>query len=147
MALDLSDFAKTLVSSMSEAVILSDADGVIQWWNSGSERLFGYSSIEAIGQSLDIIIPENLRNRHWEGFHKTMQTGKSRYGVGDLLSVPAIRKDGGRISVDFTIVLFRDRTGVVTGIAAVMRDVTKQFQEMRTLRKQLVDCMAATRQS
>lgn len=147
MAIDLSNFAQTLVTSMAEAVILSDANGVIQWWNSGSERIFGYTPGEAIGQSLDIIIPENLRNRHWEGFHKTMRTGQSRYGVGDLLSVPAVCKDGRRISVEFTIVLFRDHLGAVSGIAAIMRDVTKKFQEMKTLRKQLADLIAANRQN
>jgi PAS domain S-box-containing protein len=88
-----------------------------------------------MGQSLDIITPENLRKRHWDGYEKTMRTGVTRYGAGDLLAVPAIRKDGSRISIEFTIVPFKDESGRMLGVAAVMRDVTKRFEEMRALRK------------
>ncbi len=142
MELDLEQFATTLIRSMSEAVIYADADGIIRWWNGGAERMFGYSPREALGQSLDIIIPENLRARHWEGYNQTMETGESRYDAGALLSVPAIRKDGSRLSVEFTIVPFRAGPGRLAGIAAVMRDATKQFEEMRALRKQVAQYRA-----
>jgi PAS domain S-box-containing protein len=92
-----------------------------------------------LGQSLDIIIPTSLRDRHWAGYDKTMQTGATRYGAGDLLSVPAIRKDGTRISVEFTITPFRDESGRMLGIAAVMRDVTARFEELKALRKRAGD--------
>jgi PAS domain S-box-containing protein len=129
------DFAIKLLSSMPDAVVYSDARGEIQFWNQGAETIFGFAASEAIGQSLDIIIPASLRKRHWDGYDLTMRTGATRYGAGDLLAVPAIRKDGSRISTEFTIVPFRDDSGRMVGIAAVMRDVTKRFEEMRALRK------------
>ncbi len=92
-----------------------------------------------MGKPLDIIIPENLRKRHWEGYDATMRSGKTRYGAGDLLAVPALRKDGARISIEFTIIPFRDETGRMAGIAAILRDVTKQFEEAKTLRKKLAE--------
>ncbi len=147
MEFDLENFSTALVTAMSDAVVYADADGAIRWWNGGAERMFGYSSEEAMGQTLDLIIPENLRARHWEGYYHTMETGETRYDGGALLSVPAIRKDGSRISVEFTIVPFRDDGGRMTAMAAVMRDVTKQFEEMRTLRKQVAQYLALARQS
>ena len=106
-------------------------------WNHGAERIFGHAATEAIGQSLDLIIPDSLRARHWAGYRHTMATGESRYGAGDLLAVPARRKDGTRISVEFTIVPFRGLGGRMTGIAAILRDVTARFEETRALRREL----------
>ena len=143
MSFDAARFYEVLVHTMSDAVIYADARGMIQYWNRGAERIFGFEASEALGQSLDIIIPENLRKRHWEGYDKTMATGESRYEAGALLAVPAIRKDAARISVEFTVVPFHDEDGNMAGIAAVMRDVTKQFEEMRTLRKQVAQGIAA----
>lgn len=137
------DFASRLVAGMPDAVVYADAQGAIQVWNTGAERMFGFSAAEAIGQSLDLIIPDNLRARHWTGFEQTMQTGQSRYGAGDLLAVPALHKDGRRLSVEFTIVPFHDATGRMEGIAAVMRDVTARFEELRGLRRQLKEAQAA----
>jgi PAS domain S-box-containing protein len=128
-------FAITLLNSMPDAVVYSDAEGRIQFWNKGAEAIFGFTAAEAIDQSLDIIVPENLRKRHWDGYEATMRTGVTRYGAGDLLAVPAIRKDGSRLSTEFTIVPFRDASGRMLGIAAIMRDVTKRFEEMRALRR------------
>jgi PAS domain S-box-containing protein len=133
----LDHFAERLVTGMSEAVVYADADGVIRLWNRGATRVFGFTEPEALGHSLDIIIPEGLRPRHWEGYRATMQTGQSRYPDGHLLSVPAVRKDGARISVEFTIVPFTDDAGRMIGIAAIMRDATARFEELRALRKQL----------
>src|SRR5690606_10752493 len=135
--LGIPDFADVFLSEMPDGVLLADDEGVIRMWNAGCERIFGFSAEEAIGQSLDIIIPENLRARHWEGYEQTMRTGKTRYGAGDLLGVPALRKDGHRISVEFSIVPFRNSDGRLVGIGAVMRDVTKKFEEMKALRKAL----------
>ena len=135
MNFDPDRFAVILLKSMPDAVVYSDAEGRIQYWNNGAEGIFGFTASEAIGQSLDIIIPANLRQRHWDGYEQTMRTGVTRYGAGDLLAVPAIRKDGSRISTEFTIVPFKDESGRMLGIAAVMRDVTKRFEEMRALRK------------
>jgi PAS domain S-box-containing protein len=134
MAFDPDRFAATLLASMPDAVIYSDAEGAIRYWNKGAEAMFGFAASEAIGQSLDIIIPERLRQRHWDGYRKTMETGETRYGAGDLLAVPALRKDGSRLSIEFTIVPFHSDSGQMQGIAAVMRDVTARFEEMRALR-------------
>ena len=133
---DIDRFYRTLVHETPDAIIYADAEGRIAFWNKGAERLFGFTSPEAIGKPLDIIIPENLRKRHWDGYGETVRTGKTRYGAGDLLAVPALRKDGTRISVEFTILPFRDRRGRILGIAATLRDVTKQFEEMKVLRKE-----------
>lgn len=129
--------ADAIVSAAGDAIVATDREGGVRVWNPGAERIFGYSAAEALGQSLDLIIPERLRARHWEGFHRVMETGESRYGEGDLLSVPGIRKDGRRISLEFTIVPLKDETGRMQGVVAVMRDVTERFEEIRSLRQKL----------
>lgn len=128
-------FYETLAKEASDAIVYADAEGKIRFWNRGAERIFGFSEAEALGQSLDIIIPERLRARHWDGYAQTMRTGKTRYGSGDLLAVPALRKDGAQISIEFTVLPFRDAGGGMAGIAAIMRDVTKRFEEMKALRQ------------
>lgn len=135
MTFDPDRFAALLLASMPDAVVYSNAEGKIEYWNKGAERTFGFAASEAIGQTLDIIIPANLRPRHWTGYHKTMDTGVTRYGAGDLLAVPAITKNGSRISIEFTIVPFKDEAGRMLGIAAIIRDVTQRFEELRALRK------------
>jgi PAS domain S-box-containing protein len=137
MEFDPAHFAERLVSGMSDAIIYADAEGMIRVWNRGATRIFGFAESEAVGRSLDIIIPENLRERHWQGYRATMRTGQSRYGDGQILSVPAVRKDGTRVSVEFTIVPFTDNAGRMIGIAAIMRDTTARFEELRALRRQL----------
>ena len=131
-----SQIAQALLASGSDAVVATDRDGVIRHWNPGAERVFGHSAAEAVGQSLDLIIPENLRARHWEGYHHAMRTGQSRYGEGELLAVPGLRKDGSRVSLEFTVAMIRNEAGEMVGIAANLRDVTKRFEEMKALRKQ-----------
>jgi PAS domain S-box-containing protein len=129
--------ADGIVSASADAVVAADRSGIIRLWNPGAERIFGHRAGEAVGQSLDLIIPERLRAAHWEGWRRVVETGRSRYGDGDLLSVPAVRKDGERISVEFTIVPLKDEIGRMVGMAALMRDVTKRFEEMKALRRQL----------
>lgn len=139
MEIDFDLFCRTAISQAPDAIIYADAKGIISLWNQGAERLFGFSEAEALGQSLDIIIPENLRDRHWHGYAQTMRTGESRYGAGDILAVPALRKDGKRISVEFTILPFKGDDGRMVGITAFLRDVTKRFEEMKALRKRLAE--------
>ena len=139
---DMTALAEAVLSTASDAIIATDRDGKITFWNPGATRIFGFTRDEAMGQSLDIIIPENLRARHWDGYHRTMATGESRYGEADLLAVPGLRKDGRRVSVEFTIVMLKDEHGNVTGTAAILRDVTRQFEELRKLRRQLADAKA-----
>jgi PAS domain S-box-containing protein len=127
-------FYRTFVQEAPDAIIYADAEGVIGLWNKGAERIFGFPAREALGKKLDIIIPESLRKRHWSGYRETVRSGTSRYGAGDVLAVPALRKDGTRISVEFTILPFHDKTGRTLGIAATLRDVTRRFDEMKALR-------------
>ena len=137
VSFDPERFARALAHDAPDAIIYADADGIIRFWNDAATRVFGFAAAEAIGQTLDIIVPENLRQRHWDGYHATMRTGQTRYGAGDLLSVPALRKDGTRISVEFTVLPFRDEGGRMLGIAAILRDVTRRFEEMKALRAEL----------
>ena len=129
--------AQAVLSTRADAIVAADREGIIRFWNRGAERIFGHAADTAIGRSLDLIIPERLRQRHWDGYRHTMATGQSRYGEGDLLSVPALRADGATISVEFTIAPLKNTAGQMIGIVAIMRDVTARFEEMRALRRKL----------
>ena len=118
---------RRIVEEMSEAVIFADREGVVRLWNRGAETMFGYSAAEALGQSLDLIIPERFRARHWDGYREVMATGVTSYGQR-LLAVPAMRKDGQRISIEFSIALLKDERREVAGAVAVVRDVTARWQ-------------------
>lgn len=132
---DIPDFYRRFLAQTPDGVLFADNDGVIRLWNAGCQRIFGFTADDAIGQSLDIIIPVSMRARHWQGYTQTIATGKTRYAAGDLLAVPALCKDGRRISVEFSIVPFRDAAGRMIGMGAVMRDVTKRFEEVKALKK------------
>jgi PAS domain S-box-containing protein len=128
--------AQAIVESSPDAIVFADREGTIQEWNAAAERMFGYTPSEAIGRSLDIIIPENLRARHWAGYHEVMRTGITRYGT-ELLSVPASRKDGARLSLEFGVALVRSPSGELAGIVATLRDVTARWQRDKELRERL----------
>ena len=134
--------AEAILSARADAIVAADRDGIIDFWNPGAVRLFGYSHDEAMSRSLDLIIPERLRQRHWDGYRRVIETGKSRYGQGDVLSVPAVRKDGATISVEFTIVPLQS-SGQMIGMVAIMRDVTRRFDEMRALKRKLAELAGA----
>jgi PAS domain S-box-containing protein len=123
---DFDRFCRILVREAPDAVIFADRDGVIRFWNAGAQRIFGFEEAEATGRSLDIIIPEDLRARHWSGFHETMRAGRTRYGAGNTLAVRALRKDRRPISIEFSIVPFRGADGAILGIAAILRDVRER---------------------
>src|SRR4051794_10868857 len=131
------DFAARLVRDGPDTVIYADAEGRIRFWNTAATRLLGYGEHEPLGASLALIIPERLRGRHWQGYGEVMQGRESRYAEGALLAVPALHKDGRQLSVEFTIQPFRDASGRMLGIAAIMRDVTARFEETRSLRREL----------
>jgi PAS domain S-box-containing protein len=132
---------EAILSTQSDAIVGADKQGLIIFWNPGAERIFGYSSAEAIGQSLDIIIPARLRRRHWDGYRRVMDGGESRYGHGDLLAVPGIAKDDRSLSLEFTIITLRNDAEGLIGLAAIMRDVTKRFEETRALKRKLADAI------
>ena len=133
------DFADRLVREGPEAVIYADAEGRMRFWNAAAVRLFGYDESEALGASLDLIIPERLRARHWQGFGEVMRGRETRYAEGALLAVPALHKDGRQLSVEFTILPFRDASGAMLGIAAILRDATARFEETRAMRRELAE--------
>jgi len=127
---------RNIVDGAPDAIIFADTDGIVRLWNSGAEAIFGYSASEAIGQDLDIIIPEKLRERHRQGYRKVMETGVSRY-MQELLAVPALRKDGARISIEFGIVILKSDDGAIAGSAALIRDVTARWEREKALKQAL----------
>jgi PAS domain S-box-containing protein len=126
----------TLVHELADAVVLADTSGTIVLWNAAAERIFGWDAGQAVGQTLDLIVPERQRARHWEGYERVMATGTSRYGT-ELLRVPSLHADGERRSIAFTVTLLKDAAGAVTGIAAVIRDETDRWAEEQRLRSEL----------
>lgn len=135
-ASEIAELGRQLIESPAEAIIYADRDGVIRLWNPGAERIFGFSASEAVGESLDIIIPPKLRERHWEGYNRVMAGGESHYAPGDMLSVPGQTKSGERVSLEFTVVPHQ-KNGSMVGIMAVLRNVTSHWQEMKQLKQQL----------
>lgn len=130
------DWSHIIVNQAADAVLAADATGTIRLWNRGAERIFGVNAADAIGKSLDLIIPENLRQRHWDGWAKVMQSGMSHYGI-ELLRVPAMRGDGSRFSAEFSIIMIKNDSGEVIAVAAILRDVSEQWTREKQLTEQL----------
>jgi len=125
-----------IVEDAQAGIIFADEGGIIRLWNAGAEAMFGYTAAEAIGHSMEMIIPEKHRARHDEGYARVMKTGITKYGR-DALAVPALRKDGSRISIEFTIVLVRSAQGDMMGAAAIVQDVTARWERDKALRARL----------
>jgi PAS domain S-box-containing protein len=123
------------------AILFADRDGKIRFWNAGAEALFGYRAQEALGESLDLIVPERQRARHWEGWDRVMASGVTKYGR-DALAVPALKKDGSRVSIEFNIVLLRAPNGDLAGAAALIQDVTARFQKQKEMNARLAELEA-----
>jgi PAS domain S-box-containing protein len=117
-----------------DAILICDEAGVVQYWNAAAERVFGFRVTEALGVSMNLIIPERLRARHWAGWEATMRTGVTRYGEGQLLAVPALHKDGRQISIEFSIQLVKDPDGQIEWVVAIIRDVTERYISEKALR-------------
>lgn len=127
----------TLVRDLADALVVADADGIITFWNGAAGQLFGWSEAEAIGQTLDLIIPDRLRSRHGSGYRRVMTTGVTEY-AGRLLQVPALHRDGRRLSVAFTVTFVQSPDSATpAGIAAVIRDDTEAWEERRRTRERL----------
>jgi PAS domain S-box-containing protein len=134
----------SLVQAAGDAIIAADTDGKILLWNPAAERIFGFTAEDALGHSLDLIIPERLRTRHWEGYRRVMQTGQTRYGT-EVLRVPALHKDGRVLSIAFTVALLHAADGGIQAIVAIVRDETARWEEERTLRRRLTELEARSR--
>ena len=130
-----------LVAAVGDAVMVCDAQGAIVLWNPACERMFGHTEAEALGQSMDLIIPERLRKRHWEGYDKTMATGITKYGQ-DVLRVPAVDKNGNSLSIAFTVAMLHGADGKVSAIASIIRDETARFNDERALKKRVAELEA-----
>ncbi|MBS1695968.1 MAG: PAS domain S-box protein [Actinobacteria bacterium] len=130
--------AAAVVKESPEAIVVSDPDGIIRLWNDGATRIFGFTAADALGQNLDLIIPEKQRARHWKGYDHTMATGTTKYG-DKLLSVPALHRDGHRLSIEFSVALLRDHSGTIVGISAIMREVSERRSAEMALRSRLAE--------
>jgi PAS domain S-box-containing protein len=128
------DLPRRILDGSPDAVLISDRGGAIRGWNGAAERLFGFTAAQAIGGSMDLIIPERLRGRHWGGWEQVMGSGVTRYGDGQLLAVPALHQDGRQLSVEFSIQLLKDGAGRIEWVVAIFRDVTERFQRDKAMK-------------
>jgi PAS domain S-box-containing protein len=133
---------RDILEQAPDAILYADRDGIIRLWNQGAERIFGFSAAQALGQSLDLIIPERHRQRHWDGYHQTMASGTTKYGT-KMLAVPALHQGGSQLNTEFSIVMLKDGEGRPQGVAAIMRDITERRAEEKTLRDRLAVLEAA----
>ncbi len=124
------------VQAAGDGIVAADADGRIILWNPAAERIFGFTVAEALGRSLDLIIPERFRERHWAGYREVMRSGQTRYS-SEVLRVPALHKSGTPLSIAFTVALISSGQGYV--IAAIVRDETKRWNEERELRRRVAE--------
>jgi PAS domain S-box-containing protein len=129
---------ESLVHAAGDGIVVADPEGVIRLWNPAATRIFGFTAEEAVGRSLDLIIPERFRPRHWAGYREVMRTGQTRYGT-EVLRVPATHKDERRLSIAFTVALLTDAGGRVTAIAAIVRDETARWAEEQALRRRVAE--------
>ena len=132
-----------IVEDSQVAVIYGDAAGIMRLWNKGAEEIFGWTAQEALGRSMDLVIPEKHRASHWEGYRRVMESGVSKYG-SSVLAVPALTKDGRRVSIEFNVVLLKTPDGGVVGIAAILQDVTQRWERDKALRQRLAAAEAKT---
>ena len=130
--LDLDAF----VQAAADAIIAAASDGKIVFWNPAAARIFGFTAADALGQGLDLIIPERFRARHWDGYRKVMITGESKY-QSELLRVPAQHKDGRPLSIAFTVTLLDSPRSGGRVIAAIVRDETDRWNEERKLKQRI----------
>jgi len=136
---NIDQYLQQTVEKSQDAILIADQEGIIRYWNAGAERILGYTADEAIGQSLDLFIPEKLRGRHWEGYYRVMASGETKYKTG-LLTSPGICKDGTQISLEFSMVLLKDANGTLQGCASIMRDVTERWLKEKELKQRLAAC-------
>ncbi len=124
---------KKIIEDADDAIIFTDSDGVILLWNKGAVEIFGFDTAEALGRTLDIIIPDAMRTRHWDGYRRVIETGETKY-TGHFLTAPGLRQDGSRISLEFSILIVRDKDKNPVGVAAIIRDVTEKWEKEKEMK-------------
>lgn len=139
--LNAATICRDILECMSEAVIFADPKGVIRLWNPGAEAVFGYGAAEAIGRSLDLIIPEQLRKAHWEGFNRALGQGATVHGRESIIT-RSLHKGGRQLYVDMSFAVVKNEAGETVGAMAVARDATQRHLEQKRLRQQLADQQA-----
>jgi PAS domain S-box-containing protein len=126
MDITVGDICTKIVEASSEAIIFADPEGLIRLWNRGAELIFGYAAAEVTGQSLDVIIPERLRQAHWDAFHRSIESGRTKH-TDRVLTTRSVHKNGSRLYVDLSFGLVKDASGVALGAFAVGRDCTARY--------------------
>lgn len=124
---------QAMVDQAGDAIIFIDRNGAVRAWNRGAENIFGYSAAEALNNSLDVIIPERLRQAHWEGFNRAIKSGRTRNG-DRILTTRSVHKDGHKIYVDLRFCLIADSSGAIAGALAIGRDCTQRYLAEKALK-------------
>ena len=120
----------SILDDVADALIYADRSGTIMRWNRASTAVFGFSAEEALGQSLDLIIPEHLRAAHWKGFDAALESGTMKLAGRPTLT-RAQHKDGRKLYIEMTFALVKDAGGAVLGSVAMARDVTERVMRER----------------
>ena len=134
--------AEAILEQAPDALIFADRAGIVRSWNSAAERIFGHSAAEALGQNLDLIVPEQFRDAHWAGYERAVAEGVSKY-AGQALPTRAARADGEQIYVELSFSIARDGNGEVVGALAMVRDITERFTADRAERRRVRELEAA----
>lgn len=133
----LDTLASGIVKAIPEAIIYADLEGRVRYWNRGAEEIFGFSADEAMGQSLDLIIPERMRQAHWDGYNKALKLGDTYSGRGSRVTRGLHKEEGRPLYVDMSFAIVKDNSGQVVGSLAVARDATERFTAEKEMRKQI----------
>lgn len=136
--------SQLIIESMPEALIFSDPEGAIKIWNAGATSLFGYTPEDALGRSLNLIIPDHLRKAHWDGFHQAIMRGSTTHGRRSAIT-RALHKAGQQLYVDMSFSVVGDNDGKIIGALAIARDATERYVEERNLRRQLAEMKSVRR--
>ena len=129
--------AAAMVKAVPEAIIFADLKGLVRYWNRGAEEIFGFTAQEAMGQSLDLIIPERMRQAHWDGYYKAIEYGDTYSGRGSRVTRSLHKEEGRSLYVDMSFAIVKDHEGKVIGSLAVARDATERFTAEKEMRKQI----------
>ena len=129
-----------------DGVIFADKDGVIRVWNKAAETIFGFDADTALGQTLDLIVPEQFREAHWTGFERAVATATTKY-AGKALPTRSQRRDGSTIYVELSFAIVQDDSGAVIGALAHARDISERWAQDREQRRRLRELEEALKQT